>query len=265
MASTDDGPAREQGFSFGGCVKSGAVTLSLPETLSDKPKPELRLEAIHIAASAGSQVEEPRDPSEPGSAGDKFGVQLQLPGAKLKPLTDLCSQATCGLEGQNVVSEAHRRALKLSPESFDCSFRLEDTTILAEIERWAKPSPGIGVTAHLSSLNVYGPGDHFTRHKDSPQFGGRSFGTLVIGLPSRYTGGRLRVWNERGQIGVEHDWAKQLGGEDAGLQWAFIALGCWHEVQHVIQGHRLTLVYSLESSNSRDISNQFSVRPHEAR
>lgn len=87
-----------------------------------------------------------------------------------------------------VVSEAHRRALKLSPESFNCSFRLEDTTILAEIERWAKPSPGTGVTAHLSALNVYGPGDHFTQHKDSPPFGGRSFGTLVIGLPSRYTG-----------------------------------------------------------------------------
>lgn len=73
-------------------------------------------------------------------------------------------------------------------------------------------------------------------------------------------GGCLRVWNERGQIGVEHDWAKQLGGEDAGVQWAFIALGCWHEVRPVIQGHRLTLVYSLESSNSRDISNQFSMR-----
>ena len=68
-------------------------------------------------------------------------------------------------------------------------------------------------------------------------------------------GGLLRVWNEKGQLGVEHDWSRK--GQEGHVHWAFIALGCWHEVQEVIEGHRITMVYSLQSRNAQEIAHDF--------
>lgn len=90
-----------------------------------------------------------------------------------------------------VVSPTHRRALQLSPADFQSNFRLEDTSILQEIAQFAKPWPGKEVTATLTALNVYGPGDHFKQHQDTP-FRDKGFGTLVIALPNVYKG-RLQL------------------------------------------------------------------------
>ena len=87
-----------------------------------------------------------------------------------------------------ILDESHRCALQLKPAKFSWNFRLEDTNILAEIGRHAKPTPGEQVTATLSALNVYGPGGYFKQHKDAPVSGDKSFGTLVLGLPSQFRG-----------------------------------------------------------------------------
>lgn len=85
-----------------------------------------------------------------------------------------------------VVSRIHRQALKLDAGHFMTSFRLEETTILAEVQQWAQSQPG-SVTAQLQAVNIYRRGDFFTEHKDRAIAGG-SFGTLIVGLPSPYTG-----------------------------------------------------------------------------
>ena len=66
------------------------------------------------------------------------------------------------------------------------------------------------------------------------------------------------MWNEQGELGVEHDWSRE--GKEGHVHWAFIALGCWHEVQEFIEGHRITMVYSLQSSNAQMIANSFFQR-----
>ena len=85
-----------------------------------------------------------------------------------------------------LVSQTHRQALKLDAVRFSTSFRLEETTILAEVQQWAQPQPG-HVTAQVQAVNVYGPGDFFREHQDCA-IADDSFGTLVVGLPSPYTG-----------------------------------------------------------------------------
>jgi hypothetical protein len=44
------------------------------------------------------------------------------------------------------------------------------------------------IATHLYKLLIYEEGDFFLPHKDSEKEKGM-FGTLVIGLPSQYTGG----------------------------------------------------------------------------
>ena len=95
-----------------------------------------------------------------------------------------------------LVSKTHRQALKLDAVHFSTSFRLEETTILAEVQQSAQPQPG-HVTARLQAVNVYGLGDFFKEHKDCA-IADDSFGTLVVGLPSSYTG-KLRI------LSLEHD------------------------------------------------------------
>ena len=88
--------------------------------------------------------------------------------------------------GVQVVSQQHRRALKLDAANFSTTLKLEETTILAEVQQWAQPQPG-NVTAQLQAANVYGPGDFFKEHKDSAA-ANDSFGTLIVVLPSPHTG-----------------------------------------------------------------------------
>ena len=68
------------------------------------------------------------------------------------------------------------------------------------------------------------------------------------------------MWDEQGKMGVDHDWSRRPGHNEGGIQWAFIALGCWHEVQEVYEGHRLTLVYSLQGTNAHRIADDYFQR-----
>ena len=76
------------------------------------------------------------------------------------------------------------------------------------------------------------------------------------------TGGRLRVWDERGKMGVDHEWSSSVGSDPQcfNIAWAFVALGCFHEVQEVMSGHRITLVYSLHGSQAHKIVQDFEDR-----
>jgi hypothetical protein len=52
----------------------------------------------------------------------------------------------------------------------------------------------LGIHANLYKLLLYETGGHFTPHKDTEKEEGM-FGTLVIQLPSYFTGGDLSVWH----------------------------------------------------------------------
>ncbi len=92
------------------------------------------------------------------------------------------------------------------------------------------------LTADLHSLLVYETNQHFVAHQDSEKEDSM-IGTLVVTLPSGYTGGELMV-------GHNEDWKAYRGSRTALSLVAFYA-DCRHEVLRVTSGYRITLPYNL--------------------
>jgi predicted 2-oxoglutarate/Fe(II)-dependent dioxygenase YbiX len=92
------------------------------------------------------------------------------------------------------------------------------------------------LTADLHSLLVYEPNQFFLAHQDSEK-DDSMVGTLVVTLPSGYTGGELMV-------GLGEEWKAYRGSKTALSLVAFYA-DCRHEVLKVKSGYRITLTYNL--------------------
>ena len=95
---------------------------------------------------------------------------------------------------------------------------------------------GRRLRAELHNLLVYEAGQFFAPHQDSEKADGM-LGTLVVGLPSRYTGGRFVIEHQGKRLRIGGS-AKQLGFT------AFYA-DCHHETQAVKSGFRIVLTYNL--------------------
>lgn len=96
--------------------------------------------------------------------------------------------------------------------------------------------PGTRVEAELHSLLVYAPGQFFLPHQDSERHD-EMFGSLVVTLPSSFTGGTLVV---------DHDGA-QVSSRGSRTKLSLVAFysDCRHEVKPVRSGHRIVLTYDL--------------------
>ncbi len=92
------------------------------------------------------------------------------------------------------------------------------------------------LTADLHSLLVYEPDQFFLAHQDSEK-DDSMIGTLVVTLPSNYTGGELIV-------GRDEELKAYRGSRSALSLVAFYA-DCRHEVLAVKSGYRITLTYNL--------------------
>ena len=102
---------------------------------------------------------------------------------------------------------------------------------------------GLGVSgevrAELYKLLVYDAGSFFISHRDTEKAAGM-FATLVIVLPSEYSGGELVVRHQQEQVKLD------LGCDDPSeIAFAAFYADCVHEVLPITQGCRLTLIYNL--------------------
>ena len=95
------------------------------------------------------------------------------------------------------------------------------------------------ISANLYKLLIYEEGDFFLPHKDSAKKG--MFGTMVVGLPSRYTGGELVVRFDG--IMETTDFSKTAADYKISIS-AFYA-DCDHEIKLLTSGYRVCLVYNL--------------------
>jgi predicted 2-oxoglutarate/Fe(II)-dependent dioxygenase YbiX len=92
------------------------------------------------------------------------------------------------------------------------------------------------LTAGLHSLLVYEQNQHFLAHQDSEK-DDSMVGTLVVTLPSSYTGGELMV-SHNGE-------SKAYRGSKTALSFVAFYADCRHEVLRVKSGYRITLTYNL--------------------
>ena len=108
--------------------------------------------------------------------------------------------------------------------------------VLATVKEELGLPNGAELTADLHSLLVYEPNQFFLAHQDSEK-DDSMVGTLVVTLPSSYTGGELMV-------GHNEEWTAYRGSRTALSLVAFYA-DCRHEVLRVRSGYRITLTYNL--------------------
>jgi hypothetical protein len=108
--------------------------------------------------------------------------------------------------------------------------------ILATVKEELGLPNAAGLTADLHSLLVYEPNQFFLAHQDSEK-DDSMIGTLVVTLPSGYTGGELMV-------GLGEEWKAYRGSKTVLSLVAFYA-DCRHEVLKVKSGYRITLTYNL--------------------
>ena len=182
---------------------------------------------------------------------------VEFPGvseADMMKLLDVCSVASYGYKGKDVVDKKYRDAFKLDPDNFTTSFQLSATPILQGIQSIVPTV--VGLKAELYKLNIYARGGFFKVHVDTPR-SEKMFGSLVVCLPTQFTGGELIVRHHKEEI--KYDWSSTASDTSSTLHWAAFFSDVIHEVLPVSEGYRVTLTYNL-SYQSKASDSTFDVK-----
>ncbi|KAJ3051324.1 hypothetical protein HK097_007682 [Rhizophlyctis rosea] len=161
-------------------------------------------------------------------------------------LLNASSPASFGQASETIVDESVRKAFALAPEHFALTKDIVGKALLESIGNVLMPESE-EVTAQLYKLNVYGPGGHFAAHVDTPR-SKLMFGSLVVCLPSPFTGGELVVrGSNRDEVVL--DWAPKANEK---IQCVAFYSDCEHEIRPITSGHRITLTYNLLEPPSKN-------------
>jgi len=155
-------------------------------------------------------------------------------------LIAIAERAPCGRGEQTLVDTAVRRSWQLNPDQV----RIRGSGWARTLESIvARAAEGLGVTGNVAAefykLLVYDEGSFFVSHRDSEKIPGM-FATLIIELPSLYTGGELIIRHQGREVCVDSQ-----PNEPSEAVFAAFYADCLHEVLPVTSGCRLTLVYNL--------------------
>ena len=167
-------------------------------------------------------------------------IALPLLPVQAQQLIAVAEQAPYGRGEATLVDTAVRRTWQIDPERVHIAGRHWERT-LADIV--AQATAGLGVTgpvvADLYKLLVYDPGSFFVNHRDTEKAAGM-FATLIIVLPSIYSGGALLVRHRDREARLDLSCP-----EPSQVAFAAFYADCVHEVLPITSGYRLALVYNL--------------------
>ena len=204
-----------------------------------------------VIASA-SDVEGAASFAASGTVDDAMpGLALAGVGPVALPLTDdvapkivaVAARSPFGRRDQTLLDEQVRRSWEVEP----AEVTLGNAAFRAQIGRAAQEAAamlgvdGRGVRATLYKLLLYDTGAFFLPHRDTEKEPGM-FATLVVVLPSVYTGGELVV--RHGAEVLTFDLAADPAAAYRSSYVAFFA-DCVHEVRPITSGCRLVLVYNM--------------------
>ena len=192
-----------------------------------------------------------------GLASSEEWSSVEFPGvseAAMIKLLDVCSVASYGNKGKDVIDKNYQNFFKLDPDNFFTSFHVCSTPILQEIQSIVPTV--VGLKAELYKLNIYAHGGFFKAHVDTP-CSEKMFGSLVVCLPTQFTGGELIVRHHKEEI--KYDWSSTASDTSSTLHWAAFFSDVEHEVLPVSEGYRVTLTYNL-SYQSEASDSTFDVK-----
>jgi len=194
------------------------------------------------------------------STGDKSfvfpGLEIQGVGEIGFPVNHLqiaemvkaAHKAPFGKGSETVLDTTVRSAWEIDADktTFNSDWGKFVDTIVGQIK------PGLGIADHVVSANlykllIYEKGDFFLPHKDSEKEKGM-FGTLIIGLPSKHTGGELIVKFDGRTETVDFSEASSTYK----IPFAAFYADCEHQIVPITSGYRVCLVYNLVQNDVQD-------------
>ncbi|MBK5942172.1 hypothetical protein CCR96_23610 [Halochromatium roseum] len=206
----------------------------------------------HLANQIAAILSEVQHPGEFYASGtlDMHPFQLQVEGlgpvampllpAQAEQLVALAEQAPYGRGTETLVDTEVRRTWQIDAAKLQLSGRrwAED---LERVVRQVTTGLGVHgqVEAALYKLLIYDAGSFFVSHRDTEKAPGM-FATLVMVLPSLYTGGELIIRHKAQEVRLD-----LRRDEPSEVAFAAFYADCRHEVQPIASGHRLALVYNL--------------------
>jgi hypothetical protein len=172
------------------------------------------------------------------------GEELALPlsESQARSIASLAEAAPFGKGEQTVYDESVRKCRQLDAGDLDWSGAVEWQHLLDAIVAVVRNELGIDgkISAQAYKLLLYEPGGFFLPHRDTEKLG-NMFGSLIVALPSKHSGGLLRV---------RHDGRETVADFSSGeglrrIQYAAFFADCEHDVEVVESGYRLCLAYNL--------------------
>ncbi|MEU2253421.1 2OG-Fe(II) oxygenase [Nocardia xishanensis] len=166
-------------------------------------------------------------------------IRLPVTPTQARRLCEVARPARYGLREQTLLDANVRDTWEVPRERVTVDERQWRETLLPMLDI-LRAELGLAreceLSAELHSMLVYEPGQFFQRHQDSEKADGM-IGTLVVTLPSAFTGGEL-VIEQQGTKVIDQGSPEEL---------SFVAFygDCEHEVLPVIDGFRITLTYNL--------------------
>jgi predicted 2-oxoglutarate/Fe(II)-dependent dioxygenase YbiX len=167
-------------------------------------------------------------------------ISLPLLPVQVEQLVAVAEQAPYGRGEETLVDPEVRRTWQINADKIRLKGRHWPQTLESIVDRAAE---GLGVTdlvnAELYKLLVYEEGCFFVDHRDTEKAPGM-FATLVIVLPSVFTGGELLVRHRDREVRLD-----LCCSDPSEVSFAAFYADCVHEILPITSGCRLTLVYNL--------------------
>jgi predicted 2-oxoglutarate/Fe(II)-dependent dioxygenase YbiX len=143
------------------------------------------------------------------------------------------------MKDKTIIDTAVRNTWQLEPNQF----KINSTKWIFFLQKiLTKVQLGLGmnkkIKAHLYKLLLYETGSLFKPHVDTEKEE-NMFATLVIQLPSQYTGGELIVKHKGQTHTFDHS------NDHLGMFYSAFYADCEHELKPVQSGYRLCLIYNL--------------------
>ncbi len=198
---------------------------------------------------------------DPGLKVDCVGpIVLPLKPKVAKQLVDVCKVAPYGKGSKTLTDRNVRNSYELSPSKF----QLSDDWIQSIENATREVATQLGLPedqlqAKPYKLLLYERGGFFLPHRDSEKLG-RMIGSMVIVLPTSFSGGELVVRHESSQ--QTFSFPEASNGEAANYV-AFYA-DCEHEIRRVTRGRRIALTYNLTLKKPRKSKTRSSDSPDSA-
>ena len=166
-------------------------------------------------------------------------VELPVSEEQARQLCALGRSAPYGKGDQTLVDPTVRNTWEIPTSRVKIDKRRWAKTLAPVLERLRADlglPDGCTLEAELHSMLVYAPGQFFVRHQDSEK-SDEMVGSLVVTLPSAFTGGALEV-EHRGET-------TSFRGSKKKLSFVAFYSDCRHQIKPVKSGYRVVLTYDL--------------------